>query len=73
MIYIHEIDNDGRGANTWDISHNAVPISSTDSFQKAIALAMYLAKEMNTTVTIYPIEWYYKEHDDVAQVTPVNA
>ena len=62
MIYIHEIDNDGRGANTWEVSHANNLLSSADSLDKAMPTAMYLARLLETTVTICPIEWYYKEN-----------
>lgn len=62
MIYIHEIDNDGRGKNTWEVSHANNFLSSTDSLEKATPIAMYLARLLETTVTICPIEWYYKQN-----------
>lgn len=62
MITIHEIDNDGRGPNTWEVSADGKYLFSTDSFVQAVDGSLYLAKKLATTVTIYTIEWYEKEN-----------
>lgn len=62
MIYIHEIDNDGRGENTWEVSVDDTFLFSIEHFHQAMNTAMHLARSKATTVTIHPIEWHEKEH-----------
>ena len=64
VITIHEIDNDGRGTNSWQLSKGNNFLLTHDDFDTTIKIAMLLAKALATNVTIYTVENYYKEQGE---------
>lgn len=66
MIHLNEIDNDGRGENTWELYvdlGNKKQSTVIEGYDHAIVRAMGLARHYKMPLTIHTIEWYYDQDE----------